>query len=84
MRDLKDSKGKAIIETRINKLRRGIVGEMDDVGDGIIELIITFGPGYRVYCVDDGTKVLLLWVGRKKTQKKDIKRAKLYWKEYNS
>ena len=84
MGDLKDSKGKAIIEARINKLRRGILGELDDVGDGIIELIIRFGPGYRVYCVDDGNNVLILWAGRKSTQIPDINRAKLYRREYNS
>jgi len=84
MERLKDARGKAQIETRINKLRRGIVGDYASVGEGIIELKIHFGPGYRIYCVDDGTDVLILWAGRKSTQIPDINRAKLYRREYNS
>jgi putative addiction module killer protein len=84
MERLKDAKGKAQIETRINKLRRGIVGDYAAVGEGVIELRIHFGPGYRIYCVDNGTDVLLLWAGKKRTQEADINRAKLYCKEYNS
>ncbi len=84
MRELKDLKGRAQIEARINKLRRGIVGDFGPVGDGIIELRIHFGPGYRVYCVDNGTDVLILCAGTKGTQGGDINRAKTYWKEYRS
>lgn len=84
MAGLKDLKARAQIETRINRLRRGILGDIDDVGEGIIELRIHFGPGYRVYCVDDGANVLILWAGTKRTQKSDIKRAKLYWRQYKS
>ena len=84
MDDLKDAKGKAIIETRINKLRRGILGDCGAVGGGIIELRIPFGPGYRVYCVDDGANVLILCAGTKRTQRKDIANAKAYWEDNNS
>jgi putative addiction module killer protein len=84
MDKLKDLKGKAQIEARINKLRRGMLGDCRSVGEGIIELRIDFGPGYRVYCVDDGTNALILWAGTKRTQGADIRRAKLYWREYNS
>ncbi|OLD61392.1 MAG: hypothetical protein AUI53_05930 [Acidobacteria bacterium 13_1_40CM_2_60_7] len=81
---LRDAKGKAQIEARINKLRRGIVGDYDAVGEGVIELRIHTGPGYRLYCVDNGTDVLILWAGKKRTQRADINRAILYWKEYNN
>lgn len=84
MGQLKDLKGKAKIEVRSNRLRRGIIGDSAAVGEGIIELRIDFGPGYRVYCVDDGRNVLILWAGTKRTQGADIQRAKMYWKEYNS
>lgn len=84
MLELKDLKGRAQIEARINKLRRGIIGDFGPVGDGIIELRIHLGPGFRVYCVDDGANVLILWAGTKRTQSDDIRRAKLYWKDYNS
>lgn len=81
---LKNAKGKADIDARINRLRRGILGDFDSVGDGIIELRVDSGPGYRVYCVDDGNEALILLAGSKRTQKADIKRAKRYWKEYKS
>ncbi len=47
-------------------------------------LKIDFGPGYRVYCVDDGKTVLLLCGGTKRTQDADIAKAKYYWREYRS
>ncbi len=83
MAELKDLKTRAQIEARINRLRRGIVGDFGEIGEGIIELRIHFGPGYRVYCVDDGTDVLILLAGTKRTEERDIKRAKLYWRQYN-
>lgn len=52
--------------------------------DGIIELKIDFGPGYRVYFVDDGTHVLVLCGGTKRTQRADIAKAKYYWDDYRS
>jgi putative addiction module killer protein len=82
--NLKDGRGKGQIEARINKLRRGLRGEFDDVGEGILELILDTGPGYRIYCVDDGKYCLLLCGGIKRTQPADILRAKKLWKEYNS
>jgi putative addiction module killer protein len=84
MHKLRDTRGKLQIDARINKLRRGIVGDYGGVGEGVIELKIHFSPGYRVYCVDDGRSVLILWAGTKAKQGADIARAKAYWKEYNS
>ena len=84
MAGLKDYRGKAQIESRISRVRRGLVGLCRDVGDGITELKIDFGPGYRVYCVDNGVTVLLLCGGTKRTQDADIARAKQHWREYRS
>ena len=84
MAELRDYKGKAQIYKRINRIRRGLIGYCRDVGDGIIELKIDFGPGYRVYCVDDGVTVLLLCAGTKRTQDADIARAKHNWRGYRS
>jgi putative addiction module killer protein len=79
---LKDAKGKGQVEYRINKVRRGLIGEYDKVGDGVLELILdNTGPGYRVYCVDDGESTLLLTGGIKRTQAEDILLAKKLWKE---
>ena len=82
MAGLKDLKGKGQIEYRINKVRRGLLGEYDKVGDGILELILdNTGPGYRIYCVDDGDSTLLLNGGIKRTQTEDINRARKLWQE---
>ena len=79
---LRDGKCKGAIETRIARLRLGLIGDHQSVGDGIIELKIDCGPGYRVYCVDDGSTVLILWAGSKRTQAADIIKAREYWREY--
>jgi putative addiction module killer protein len=52
-------------------------------GGGVCELRFMFGKGYRIYFAEDGNRiVLLLTGGDKSTQKKDIEKAKRYWKEY--
>lgn len=62
---------------RLNKVRRGALGDYDDVGDGLLELrFFGPGPGYRIYCADDGRSlVLLLCGGIKRTQTADIRYA---------
>jgi len=80
---LKDTTGKGQVEARINKLRRGLLGEYDAVGDGVLELILdNTGPGYRVYCADDGSATLLLCGGTKRTQTEDILQARKLWTDY--
>jgi len=82
---LRDIKGRAIIRTRIDRLRLGDPGRHRPVGEGVIELKIDFGPGYRVYYGHIGrTVVLLLCGGDKGSQDRDIKRAKKYFREYRS
>lgn len=74
IRSLKDNLGKAKILTRIERAENG------NVGAGIFELKIDYGPGYRVYYAFDGHEIILLLVaGDKSTQKNDIEKAKFYW-----
>jgi putative addiction module killer protein len=85
MLSLKDPVGKAAIDARIGRLRLGSLGsKFREVGDGLIELKIDVGPGYRIYLADDGRNSLILLAGKKNTQKRDIKAAKEYWADYKS
>lgn len=80
---LKDVQGRAIIRSRIRRLELGNPGQFRSVGQGVLELKINFGPGYRVYYGEDGeTLVILLCGGDKDTQNKDIKKAHEFWDEY--
>ena len=66
----------ARLQARIDQVERGTLGDVKPVGDGVRELRIHFGPGYRLYFVNTGkTIILLLCGGDKRTQQKDIKRA---------
>src|SRR5690349_11945958 len=73
---LRDQKARAIIRTRIGRVRLGNLGNCKPVGDGVLELKIDYGPGYRVYFGQVGTKlVILLCGGDKSSQSEDIRRA---------
>ena len=74
---LGDQKAVAKIASRIERLGSGNPGDVKAVGNGISEMRIEFGPGYRVYYKKtDKTIVLILCGGNKSTQDGDIKRAK--------
>lgn len=81
--NLRDGKGRGIVRTRINRVMMGNLGDCEPVGEGIHELRIDFGPGYRVYFGLDGNKVVLLGGGDKSTQTTDIARAKYRWSDHN-
>jgi len=82
---LADLKGKRKIAIRITRLQAGLYGDCKSVGEGVSELRIFFGPGYRVYFGEkDGSIVILLCGGDKSTQDKDIRAAQTYWKDYNN
>lgn len=79
---LRDDRAIANILTRIYRLSLGNFGDAKPVGSGVSELRIDYGPGYRVYFGRIGSSVvLLLSGGTKKTQQKDIARAKAIMKE---
>jgi len=72
---LRDRRAKAKILSRIDRLEDGNPGDAAPVGEGISEMRIHFGPGYRVYYKQD-RDIVLLWGGDKSTQAKDIEKAK--------
>jgi len=83
LQSLSDIKGRAKIRERINRIRLGNMGDCEPVGEGVHELRIHFGPGYRVYFGQEvKTIVILLCGGSKQTQKADIKTAKALWHDY--
>ena len=74
--DLRDIRARARVQVRIERLAVGHAGDAKSVGEGVSELRIDYGPGYRVYFKKQGqTVVILLAGGDKKTQTKDIKTA---------
>ena len=73
---LRDAKGKARILSRLDSAALGNFGDCQSVGEGVSEMRIHFGPGYRVYFTRRGKLVYVLLIGGdKSTQKRDIKRA---------
>ena len=80
---LRDSQARARIRIRLNRVRLGNFGDFKPVGEGVHELRLDFGPGYRIYLGQDGdVLVILLCGGDKRTQSRDIKTAKEFWKSY--
>ncbi|HEY0554291.1 MAG TPA: type II toxin-antitoxin system RelE/ParE family toxin [Thermoanaerobaculia bacterium] len=80
---LKDRAGRARILVRVERLIHGNPGQHRDLTDGVSELKIDFGPGYRVYYTQRGTSLLLLLAGGdKSTQQKDIALAILLAKNF--
>lgn len=75
---LRDSRAKAKVITRIQRLAAGNAGDVRPAGGGISELRIDFGPGYRVYFCQKGKQlVVLLCGGDKSSQRRDIERARV-------
>ncbi|MHB1272510.1 MAG: type II toxin-antitoxin system RelE/ParE family toxin [Rhodanobacter sp.] len=82
---LRDRRANQAIAARILRMQAGNRGDWKAVGAGVFELRIDTGPGYRVYCGQDGaTLVLLLCAGDKRTQTKDIDHARDYWQDYQA
>lgn len=80
---LRDRQARAKIRIRIDRLCLGLLGDCKSVGEGVHELRIHWGKGYRVYfCFDGKQVVVLLCGGNKSTQSKDIERAKDYHNDY--
>ena len=80
---LRDRIGKAKIQVRVDRLVHGNPGEIRNLSNGVSELKVDFGPGYRVYYSQRGNRLLLLLVGGdKSTQQKDIRLAIALAKNY--
>ena len=74
--ELRDIKARARLLVRLDRLAEGNPGDVKPVGEGVSELRIDYGPGYRVYYKKQGrTIIILLSGGDKRTQKRDIARA---------
>lgn len=73
-----DRVAKSIVASRVERLQMRLYGDVKSCGEGVSEIRIDFGPGYRVYYTEalDNTILLLLMGGDKSTQKRDIKDAK--------
>ena len=81
---LKDERARALIASRLDRLAFGHAGDAEPVGQGISEMRIHYGPGYRVYLQKQGdTIIVLLCGGDKSTQAKDIKTAKRLANEWS-
>ncbi len=80
-----DAKTRQVIDARIARIRLGLMGDVNDIGEGVHEFRIDFGAGYRIYFANTGrTMILLLCSGDKSTQKKHTKQAKRFWADYQA
>ena len=80
---LRDQKTRTKIRRRLIRLEEGNFGDYRSVGEGVFELRLHFGPGYRIYYVEAGNQVILvLCGGDKSSQQRDIEKAKTFWLEY--
>ena len=73
---LKDGMTRIRLAKRLDKVQRGLLGDIEPVGEGVYEMREFFGPGWRMYYVErDGRLIVLLGGGNKSTQQSDIQKA---------
>jgi putative addiction module killer protein len=85
LNDLNDKPAVARVLARLARVRQGNLGDCKPVGEGVSELRVDHGPGYRVYFGQKGqTLIVLLCGGDKRTQNRDIRLAKQYWSEFKA
>ena len=83
LNSIKDFRTRARIDNRIERLRVGNFGDCKALGDGVFEMRLHFGPGYRIYYGKIGNEIVVLLTGGDKSdQAKDIQKAKRYWEDY--
>jgi putative addiction module killer protein len=74
---------RARIQARVLRFELGNLGDHRSVGEGVWEARVMFGPGYRIYFGEDGNAIIVLLVGGdKNSQRKDIARARQFWRDY--
>ena len=74
---LADRKARKLIRNRLLRIEGGLLGDVEPVGEGVSEIRVHYGPGYRIYFVlRERVVVVLLCGGDKSTQRKDIRKAK--------
>ena len=84
-KSLRDSRAVARVTSAIERLQLGLMGDYKSVGDGVSEIRISYGPGYRLYYTMRGNQlIILLCGGSKSSQKRDISRAKKLKGEYDA
>src|SRR4051812_47927530 len=82
--NLVDRQARARVAVRVQRMAAGNFGDCKPIDDGVWELRIDHGPGYRVYYARTGEKLLLLLIGGdKRKQQADIDTALMYWKDWN-
>jgi putative addiction module killer protein len=85
LNSLRDLQAKNRIDQRLDRLSLGNLGDCKSLGDGVCELRIDYGSGYRIYFGQIGLVVILLLCGGdKSTQNRDIRRAKEYWQDFKN
>jgi putative addiction module killer protein len=83
--ELNDKRAVARVLAQLARVRQGNLGDCKSVGEGVSELRVDYGPGYRIYFGQQGkTLVVLLCGGDKRTQDRDIRLAKQYWREFKT
>jgi putative addiction module killer protein len=80
--ELADTLIRAIVDARLARVRRGLLGDTKPTGSGVFELRIDHGPGFRIYFGQDRKNVILLCGGTKATQKRDIGLARAFWIDF--
>lgn len=80
---LRDMRARAKIRNRLTRIESGNLGDYRSVGEGVFELRIDYGPGYRVYFGQIKSTIILILSGKdKSTQEQDILTAREYWRDY--
>jgi putative addiction module killer protein len=82
---LRDKEARARIVKRMRQIQKGTLGDWKPVGEGVLEIRIDVGAGYRIYCGRHGdTLVILLCGGDKASQAKDIERSREFWADWRA
>jgi putative addiction module killer protein len=79
---LKDRQARMRVYVRLDRLSLGNFGDAGPIGEGLSELRIHYGPGYRLYYIQRDTRIVILCGGDKSSQPRDIEKAKIIAKEW--